>query len=168
MLRLRHALASVLLSSAGLAFAVSPATTQEAAEGYARASAGTRWLEPEAPGGPRLKVLVEPSVLGGAEVAVAEIEFASGSGPLPRPHRHGSVEVFYVLSGVLDHVVNGESHLLTPGMVGVVRPGDDVVHGVRSHEPVRALVIWAPGDEVDRIAPLFRERPVGESRPAGG
>lgn len=144
-----------------LALLAVPAARAQSTTDYARASSGTRWLEPSTPGGPLIKVLVEPSMLGGGEVAVAEIEFAPGATASPPPHAHGSVELFYVLSGVLDHVVNGESHLLTPGMVGVVRPGDRVSHGVRSHEPVRALVIWAPGDEIERVAPLFRERPTG-------
>lgn len=144
-----------------LALSAAAATAQAPAQDYARSSSGTRWLESQAPGGTRLKVLVEPSMLGGAELAMAEIEFPAGADPRARPHRHGSVEVFYVLSGVLEHVVNGESHLVEPGMVAVVRPGDDVVHGVWSLEPVKALVVWGPGDEVERIAPFFRERPVG-------
>lgn len=31
---------------------------------------------------------------------------------------HGAVEIFYVISGELEHVVNGWSYLLKPGMVG--------------------------------------------------
>jgi len=149
------------LLTAALFVAVVPGASGQAEVEYERASSGTRWLEPSAPGGPLLKVLVEPSILGGTEVSLAEIEFAPTGDGTPPAHVHGSVEVFYVLSGILDHVVNGESHLLGPGMVGIVRPGDRVSHGVRSHEPVRALVIWAPGVEVERIAPLFRERPIG-------
>jgi uncharacterized cupin superfamily protein len=70
------------------------------------------------------------------------------------------VEIFYVLEGTLEHVVNGVTHVLTPGMVGIVRAGDEVAHRVPGDEPVRALVVWAPGGEVDRIAPGFRQRPV--------
>ncbi len=154
--RLLAALA--LASLSGLP--ATPARAQEA-PGYARATDGTRYLEPKAPGGPRLKVLVEPSNLGGREVAVAEMELAPGATTEPRPHGHDAVEILYVLSGTLEHVVNGERHLLSPGMVGIVRPGDQVVHKVWSAEPVKVLVIWAPGDEVERIAPLFQERPVG-------
>ena len=60
----------------------------------------------------------------------------------------------------LDHIVNDMSHVLEPGMVGIVRPGDTVVHRVVSDVPVKALVIWAPGGEADRIAGNFRQRPV--------
>jgi mannose-6-phosphate isomerase-like protein (cupin superfamily) len=73
---------------------------------------------------------------------------------------HGRIEIFYILAGRLDHVVNGESHLLRPGMVGIVRPGDEVIHRVVSDVPVKALVIWAPGGEADRIAGFLNERPI--------
>jgi hypothetical protein len=45
-------------------------------------------------------------------------------------------------------------------MVGIVRPGDSVSHRVVSEEPVRALVIWAPGGEVERLARFFEQRPI--------
>ncbi|MFQ5678953.1 MAG: cupin domain-containing protein [Gemmatimonadota bacterium] len=98
--------------------------------------------------------------LGGEEVEIGEITFPVGAGAGRRSHRHAHVEIFYVLSGRLDHIVNGTSHLLEPGMVGIVRPGDEVVHRVASETPVRALVIWAPGGEIERIAPGLRQRPV--------
>ena len=50
----------------------------------------------------------------------------------------------------------------TVGM-SIVRPGDGVVHRVLSDVPVKALVIWAPGGEVDRIAGNF-QRPVEQRR----
>ncbi len=138
-----------------------PAAAQQAeepAEGYARATTGTRWLESE--GGLTIKMLVERSNLGGGEVEIGEITFPVGSGAGRRGHHHERIEIFYVLSGRLDHIVNGESHLLDPGMVGIVRPGDEVVHRVVSDSPVRALVIWAPGGEADRIARFLDERPI--------
>lgn len=48
-------------------------------------------------------------------------------------------------------------------MVGVVKPTDTVLHRVLSDVPVKALVIWVPGGEADRIAPPDRWR-----RIAGG
>jgi mannose-6-phosphate isomerase-like protein (cupin superfamily) len=74
-------------------------------------------------------------------------------------HRHGAVEILYVLEGTMEHVVNGTSYVLTPGMAGVVRPGDDVMHRVRGTTPVRALVIWAPAGELGRIEPQFQPCP---------
>ena len=132
---------------------------------YQRATVGTRWLET-----PRsdlsIKVLVEPANLGGCGVVIGEITFPAGPPPPGDGHLHGSIEIFYILSGELDHVVNGQSHILTPGMVGIVRPGDRVIHKVNSSEPVKALVIWAPGGEVERLAQFFEQRPVEE--PDGG
>lgn len=56
-----------------------------------------------------------------------------------------------MLSGVLEHEVNGQSHRLEPGMVGIVRPEDTVAHRVLSDEPVTTLVIWAPAGELARF-----------------
>lgn len=129
-----------------------------AQESYRPAPTPTRILEGRA--GLSIKVLVDAATLGGGEVEIAEITFPPG--PIPtRGHQHGAVEIFYVLEGTLEHIVNGTPHRLTPGMVGIVRPGDEVIHGVVSEGPVRALVVWAPGGEVDRIAPGFTERRVG-------
>lgn len=129
---------------------------------YVRSTSGTRWLESES--GTSIKLLVEAANLGGSEVEVGEITFPGGPRPAGQGHLHGSIEIFYVLEGVMEHVVNGESHLLDAGMVGIVRPGDRVAHGVSSSQPVRALVIWAPGGEADRIAPYFDQRPIETGR----
>jgi quercetin dioxygenase-like cupin family protein len=130
---------------------------QQAQPAYQRSSMGTRWLESDA--GLSIKVLVESSVLGSADVEVAEITFPAGPQP-PRPHMHGATEIIYVLSGELDHVVNGASHRLTAGMVGIVRPGHNVIHRVLGTTPVKALILWAPGGEVERLARAFRQRPI--------
>ena len=125
---------------------------------YEPATEGTRVLESSS--GAVIKVLVEASNLGGDEVELSEITFPPSPAAAPRGHTHGRVEVLYILSGELDHVVNGVSHRLRTGMVGLVRPGDDVVHRVVSAEPVKALVVWAPGGEAARLAPSMRERPL--------
>ncbi len=119
---------------------------------------GTRWFE--GIGGLRIKMLVEASNLGGAEVELGEITFPAGSGATGRGHTHTAVEVFYILSGELHHVVNDTTYVLQPGMVGIVRPGDRVIHRVPSDTPVRALVIWAPGGEAERLASFFTVRPI--------
>jgi quercetin dioxygenase-like cupin family protein len=100
-------------------------------------------------------MLLDASNLGGVEIEVAEITFPVGGNPT-NGHRHGAMEIFYVVEGVLGHVVNGELHRIEPGMVGVVRPADEVLHRVLSDVPVKALVLWVPGGEADRIAPLDR------------
>lgn len=139
-----------------LAAALAPALARPAlAQDYEKSTSGIRYLER---GGLSIKVLVEASNFGGTEVEIGEITF-----PAKSPggnHVHGTNEIFYVLSGRMDHVVNGESNVLEPGMVGIVRVGDTVSHVVLSDEPVKALVIWAPGGEVERIASVFEERPV--------
>lgn len=123
---------------------------------YVKASNGTRLLG--IPSGVEIRMLVEKSNLGSGEVEIGEITFPAGAGTEARDHRHGSIEIFYVMEGVLEHIVNGESHLLEPGMAGIVRPEDTVAHRVRGDEPVRALVVWAPGGEADRLG--FNERPL--------
>lgn len=99
--------------------------------------------------GTTIRMLLDESNLGGTEIEIGEITFAPGTNS--GSHPHGSTEIFYVLSGELEHVVNGESHLLGPGMLGFVRPPDEVNHVVPGDEPVKALVIWAPGGEAGRI-----------------
>ncbi len=136
-------------ATTGNAMAPDPSS---AALTYDPAPGVTRTLK--APSGLEIRVRVEPDVLGGDEVELAEITFPPGSDP-SRGHVHGSTEIFYVLDGVLDHEVNGKSHRLEPGGVGIVRPGDQVIHRVLSDGPVRALVIWAPGGEVARLVPAF-------------
>jgi quercetin dioxygenase-like cupin family protein len=106
------------------------------------------------PGGTQIRLLLDEHNLGGTEVELGEITFPPGSSS--GSHPHGSTEIFYILSGELDHVVNGESHLLKPGMVGFVRPPDKVNHVVPGNEPVKALVIWAPGGEAHRIVDRWK------------
>jgi mannose-6-phosphate isomerase-like protein (cupin superfamily) len=145
----------------GLALAaslVAPAAASAQQPAYEKATRGTRIFE--APSGLSIRMLVEASNLGSGEVEVGEITIPAGSGAARQGHRHGAIEIFYILSGELDHIVNGESHLLKPGDVGMVRPGDSVVHRVPGSEPARALVIWAPGGEAERIAPGMQQRPV--------
>ncbi|MFV1987526.1 MAG: serine hydrolase [Gemmatimonadota bacterium] len=128
---------------------------------YAKGTSGTRFLEGE--GGFSIKMLVEESNPGGTEVEIGEITFPAGSGATGGGHVHSRTEIFYVVSGTFDHVVNGEAFRLTPGMVGIVRPGDEVIHRVIGDEPVRAVVVWAPGGEIGRFDSSFRESPIDRS-----
>jgi quercetin dioxygenase-like cupin family protein len=123
---------------------------------YSISGKGTRILE--GAGGLTIKMLVEGTNLGGDEVEVGEITFpglSPGGG-----HVHETNEIFYVLSGKMEHIVNGESAILEPGMVGIVRKGDTVSHKILSEEPCKALVIWAPGGEADRLAQFFEVKPI--------
>jgi quercetin dioxygenase-like cupin family protein len=141
----------LMLTTASVAGAQQP-------DGYARASAGTRVLTLGS--GTSIKMLFEATNLGSDQIEVAEIMFPVGANPAAG-HRHGAMEIFYVVEGVLGHVVNGEEHRLEPGMAGVVKPGDEVMHRVLSDGPVKALVLWVPGGESDRIAPADRWTRIG-------
>lgn len=156
--RPRSLIGSLLLLAVGalLGSFVAPRPVLPQASGYEPATEGTRILEGR--GGLTIKVLVEASNLGSGEVELAEITFPAGS--QGGAHQHGAIEMFYVVSGTLEHVVNGESHLVEPGQVGIVKPEDTVAHRVPGDEPVRALVVWAPGGEIERIAPGFAQRPI--------
>ena len=124
--------------------------------------AGASWpAAPQAasyvsPGGTTLRILLDKASLGGAEVEVGEITFQAGADS--GEHVHGATEIFYVLSGELEHVVNGKSLTLGPGMIGHVRPPDAVRHRVPGRAPVKALVIWAPGGEAERITSRWRRQ----------
>ena len=124
--------------------------------GYEPAGNGLRILESES--GVSIRMLVEQSNLDGTEVEVGHITFPAGNESIS--HSHSVTEIFYVISGELEHVVNGESHLIKPGMVGIVRPGDEIIHRVPGTVPCEALVIWAPGGEAERLATNFRSRPI--------
>jgi quercetin dioxygenase-like cupin family protein len=148
---MRTLLALALLACSSTTIAAQDST-------YRRSSSGTRILENDT--GTSIRILVENTVLAGTGVEVAEATMPVGAGSGPASHRHGSTEIIYVLSGELDHVVNGEAHRLTAGMVGIVKPSDTVIHRVVGQSPVKVLLIWAPGGEVDRLAQRFRQRPI--------
>lgn len=117
---------------------------------YKIVSDGTRRFEWDTETGPGwIKVYVEEANLGSKGVEVAEIFFPPNFMGTTHPHE---LEIFYILEGELDHIVNGESHILKPGMVGVVREPDLVVHRSNSPDGVRAIVIWPLGKEVDGFA----------------
>jgi quercetin dioxygenase-like cupin family protein len=105
-------------------------------------------------------MLLDASNLGSGEIEVAEITFPAGGNPPTASHRHGATEIFYVISGVLGHVVNGTEHRIEPGMVAVVKPTDEIMHRVLEG-PVKAVVIWVPGGEGNRIQPAENWRPLG-------
>jgi len=95
------------------------------------------------------KLLVDRSNLGGGELEMAELTLAAGT--QVQGHTHGALEIIYVLSGQFGHEVNGHYTLLQPGMVGIVRPGDQVRHLVPKLGDARVLIIWAPAGEAQRI-----------------
>jgi quercetin dioxygenase-like cupin family protein len=108
-----------------------------------------------APSGTTLRLLLDENTVG-PEVSVGEINFPphGDSGD----HQHGAIEVFYVVSGELEHVVNGKSQILRPGMAGYVKPPDTVRHKTGA-SGAKAVVIWVPGDEAAKIAARWTREP---------
>lgn len=92
------------------------------------------------------KILVDAANLGSEETRIAELTFPVGyAGP---SHQHEAIEIFYVLSGSFGHQVNNVEGVLEVGDVGIVKPGDDIVHSVIGNEPAVVLTIWLPGGAV--------------------
>ena len=115
---------------------------------YAFATNGVLDMVQRQPGGPKWKLLIDESNLGGTELEAAEVTIPAGT-TVPS-HTHGAVEVIYVLSGIYEHEVNGKRYRLTPGMIGIVRPGDTVRHLVPKGADAKLLILWAPAGEAAR------------------
>jgi quercetin dioxygenase-like cupin family protein len=73
------------------------------------------------PSGTTLRLMLDETNLG-PEVSLGEIVFPPNANS--GEHAHGAIEIFYVISGELEHVVNGKSQFLKPGMAGYVKPPD--------------------------------------------
>ncbi|MCH7717720.1 MAG: cupin domain-containing protein [Gemmatimonadetes bacterium] len=109
--------------------------------------ADTTYTSPR--GGLTIRPLVGPDISRTDAFEMAEIIFPAGY--RGGNHVHGTTEIFYIVSGVLEHVVNDEVHVLEPGMVGYVHPPDRVAHRVSGDAPVVAIVLWIPEGEGERI-----------------
>jgi quercetin dioxygenase-like cupin family protein len=107
------------------------------------------------PGGTTLTLLLDDTNVG-PEVTVGELNFPPNTDS--GDHAHGAIEMFYVLSGELEHVVNGKSQILKPGMVGYVRPPDKIRHKTGA-AGAKVVVIWVPGDEGKKIAARWTKEP---------
>ena len=108
----------------------------------------------ESGNGTRLKILLD-GPRQNTEVDVAEMTFPAGTNS--GDHAHADTEIFYMLEGTLEHVVNGESQMLTPGMLGFVNPPALVNHIVAADGPAaKALVIWAPGGLAAQITSRWK------------
>ncbi|HEV2983646.1 MAG TPA: cupin domain-containing protein [Vicinamibacterales bacterium] len=108
-----------------------------------------------APGGTTLKLFLDETNVG-ADVTLGEITFPPNSDS--GDHKHGAIEMFYVVSGELEHVVNGKSHVLKPGMTGYVKPPDSVRHKT-GPAGAKAVVVWVPGEEGRKIAARWKAEP---------
>jgi len=107
------------------------------------------------PGGATLTLLLDERNVG-PEVTVGELTFPPNTDS--GEHAHGAIEMFYVLSGELEHVVNGKSQFLKPGMTGYVRPPDKIRHKT-GPAGAKVVVIWVPGDEAKKIVARWTKEP---------
>lgn len=143
----------LLLLCSGLLLAEETAAGRK----YEIASAGTRQLEWETNSGPGvIRVLLEETNLGSAGAEIIEIDFPPGYES--RPHFH-ELEILYVVEGELEHIVAGESRILKPGMIGIVRYPDEVIHKTRAEFGARVLVIWPLGNELKGLEGM-KETPI--------
>ncbi|MGH9889012.1 MAG: cupin domain-containing protein, partial [bacterium] len=147
--RWRHTLA-MISRAFRLAALVSVCVTATAA-----AQADKQGVTYRAPSGATLKLMLDDSNVG-PEVTVGELTFPPNSDS--GEHAHGSIEMFYVLSGELEHVVNGKSQMLKPGMTGYVRPPDKIRHKT-GPAGAKVVVIWVPGDEAKKIVARWTKEP---------
>jgi quercetin dioxygenase-like cupin family protein len=134
--------------------------TEETGEelSYEIASAGTRQYEWDSANGPGwIRVLVEEQILGDAGAEVIEVFFPPAH--QGQSHYH-ELEIIYVIEGELEHIVEGKSHILTPGMIGIVRYPDEVIHKAHAEDGARVLVIWPLGNEVKGFKGM-KETPIG-------
>lgn len=109
----------------------------------------------KSPGGTTLRLMIDETNLG-SEVSVGEMTFPANTDS--GEHAHGAIEIFYVISGELEHVVNGKSQFLKPGMSGYVKPPDKVRHKT-GPGGAKVVVIWVPGEEGRRVASRWTREP---------
>ena len=107
------------------------------------------------PTGTTLRLMLDESNVG-PEVTLGEITFPPNSDS--QDHKHGATEMFYIVSGQLEHIVNGKSEILTPGMAGYVKVPDTVRHKT-GPAGAKAVVVWVPGDEGKKIAARWKREP---------
>lgn len=147
-----------VISALIFAFAAIPAEEAEKKSKYAHSSPGTRQFEFGPEDDPvRLKVLVEEANLGSPGAEIIEIDFPPGYES--RSHFH-ELEILYIIEGELEHIVDGESSILTPGMIGIVRYPNEVVHKAHADDGARVLVVWPLGNEVKGFDGM-PEKPIG-------
>jgi quercetin dioxygenase-like cupin family protein len=96
-----------------------------------------------------LQMLLDKEGLGSGELSMGERTYPANY--TSAEHVHQGIEILYVLEGEFHHEIDGRTHVLRPGMIGVVKVGDKVRHKTGSR-PVKLLMIWAPGEEGARVA----------------
>jgi quercetin dioxygenase-like cupin family protein len=121
---------------------------------FVRPEDTTTYIDPASKS--ELRIVIDQYLGGTTAVSVAELVIPAGV-DVP-DHIHQSAEIFYVLSGELEQTSEGKVQKLTAGMACFVPPNTTTHHKVTSKEPVRALVIWAPGGEEKRIVEGWQKK----------
>ena len=134
---------STLSLAIALALIVTPCAAQQQGTTY------------RSPGGATLRLILDESNLG-AEASVGELTFPPNSDS--GDHMHGSIEILYVISGELEHVVNGKSVILKPGMAGYVKPTDTIRHKT-GPAGAKVVVMWIPGEESKKLTSRWKKEP---------
>lgn len=138
-----------------LACAVVAVAALGAGVGQAQSGAAAQGVTYRSPSGTTLRLMLDETNLG-SEVSVGEMIFPPNQDS--GEHAHDAIEIFYVVSGELEHVVNGTSQTLKPGMSGFVRPPDKVRHKT-GPTGAKVVVVWAPGIEGRRVASRWTREP---------
>jgi quercetin dioxygenase-like cupin family protein len=126
-----------------------------ATQGAAAQSDKPQGVTYRAPSGTTLRLMLDDTNVG-PEVSMGEMIFPPNQDS--GDHQHGAIEMFYVVSGELEHVVNGKSQILKPGMSGFVKPPDKVRHKTGA-AGAKVVVVWVPGDEAGKIAARWTREP---------
>ncbi len=124
-------------------------------------SKGTEYLVKDGVG--FFKVLLGENNFRENSIEIAEMTLNPGF--KSRSHTHKSAEFFYVLSGELHQEVNGKKSVLKAGHLGIVPANANVIHSVPSETPLKALAIWAPGGELNRLKNIFETQATEEPEP---
>ncbi|MBI3250068.1 MAG: cupin domain-containing protein [Deltaproteobacteria bacterium] len=144
-----------IASMLALAPMLSPAFAQAAeAARFVRPQQTTTYIEPNSKS--TIRVLIDEKLGGTKEVSIAELIIPPGV-DVP-DHVHQATEIFYILSGELEQTSEGKVQKLTAGMTALVPANTTTHHKVTSKKPVRALVIWAPGGEEQRIVERWQKK----------
>ncbi len=107
------------------------------------------------PSGATLRLILDDRNIG-PEISLGELTFPPNADS--GEHAHGAIEIFYVVSGELEHVVNGKSEILKPGMVGYVKPPDKIRHKTGA-AGAKVVVMWVPGAEAGKIVARWTKEP---------
>ena len=142
--------AAIIAAGAAAATEVTMARTSAA-----QATSSQQGVTYRAPSGTTLRLMLDENNLG-TEVSLGEMIFPPNQDS--GEHAHEAIEIFYVVSGELEHVVNGKSQILKPGMSGFVRPPDKVRHKT-GPAGAKVVVVWAPGIEGRRVASRWTREP---------